>query len=259
MERSEPTLLIPQWLKGSGNVTSGGITSHQTPLSSWLYDDHSSSKHTRNRSTNVNSHDIGRSIADRTASTYFRQSSSSNGLGRTQSSFGRGRGDNRRCDYSDTFENILQNRVDKDLRRAQSLITGKFNNNKSNQNNSNGLSAGSSLISTIHKTAFERDFPSLGADEKKTTLKVPRVSSPVGHSIIIGGDGWTSALAEAPTIFGSVGPGAAVQQPITSTTASMAATVAQRPSCANNISQVFSSCPLFHSGICCNINGSSHF
>nr|DAD24428.1 TPA_asm: hypothetical protein HUJ06_025892 [Nelumbo nucifera] len=173
-------------------------------------------------------------------------------------------GDHRDRDYSDPLASILTSRVEKDtLRRSQSMISGKrgegwsrrvaadTNNGNNNHNNGNGLLVGGSIVSSIQKAAFERDFPSLGAEEKQGALDIGRVSSPglsssvqslpIGSSAVIGGDGWTSALAEVPVIIGnnSIGP-SSVQQatpasstsgaPNSSTGLNMAETLAQAPS-----------------------------
>ncbi|XP_059653408.1 uncharacterized protein LOC132300389 isoform X2 [Cornus florida] len=289
MEKGEPTL-IPEWLKSSGSVTGGDATTRQIASSSSQSDDHVISKTARNKSS-VN-------ITDRTTSLYFRRSSSSNGPDRSRSfsSLGRSNRDRdwekdiydshdkeksilggyRHRDYSDPdpLGSILPGRFEKDvLRRSQSMITGKrgetwprkvaadsSNANKSNHNNSNGVLPGGSASSSVHKAAFDRDFPSLGAEERQTAPEVVRVSSPglttviqslpLGPSAVIGGDGWTSALAEVPVIVGSNGTGGSVQQAnpamsvsVTSsmiTSLNMAETLAQGPSRAHSSSQLSS-------------------
>ncbi|XP_028065440.1 uncharacterized protein LOC114268459 [Camellia sinensis] len=293
MERSEPTL-IPEWLKGSGSVSGGGTTSHQMTLSSLYSDDHVATKPSRNKSLlNTNDHDIGRPfVADRTTSSYFRRNSSSNSSAhlRSHGSLGRSNrdrdwekelydsrdkeksflGEQRRHEYSDHLENIFPSRFEKDLRRSQSMITGKrgetwprkvpsdlSNDNKSNPNDSNGLLSGSSAVSSVRKAAFERDFPSLGAEERQAASEIGRVSSPglstatqslpIGTSGVIGGDGWTSALAEVPVLVGSNGTAGSVQQAISPTSSSsassttglnMAETLAQGPSRVNSTPQL---------------------
>ncbi|KAK3002129.1 hypothetical protein RJ639_022292 [Escallonia herrerae] len=295
MERSEPTL-VPEWLRISGSVSSGGGSSafHQLASSSLHSDDRAiSSKSARNRSSVNNDHDLGRSFAsDRTTSSYFRRSSSSNGSAhlRSYSSFGRNRerdwdkdtyeyhdreksvlGEHRHREFSDPLGSILPNRFEKDgLRRSQSSISVKraepwprkvaadsSTANKNNHNNGNAMLAVGSPLGGVHKTAFERDFPSLGAEERQSDPEIGRVPSPglstaiqslpVGTSAVIG-DGWTSALAEVPVIVGSNGNGASgVQQAIhvssssaaSSTTSglNMAETLAQGPSRVQTITQ----------------------
>ncbi|CAL5358404.1 unnamed protein product [Camellia sinensis] len=286
MERSEPAL-IPEWLKGSGSVSvSGGTTTHQMGLSLLHSDGHVASKPSRN------DNGIGRSVvADRTTSAYFRRSSSSNGSSHLRShvSFGRSNrdrdwekdvydsrdkeksilGDHRRRECYETLEQIFPSRFEKDMRRSQSMITGKRGEawprkvtadsssaNKNNTTNSNGLLAGGSAVGSVHKAAFERDFPSLGAEERQAAPEMGRVSSPglstaiqslpIGTSAVIGGDRWTSALAEVPVLVGSNGTAGSIQQTIPPTSASlatsmmtglnMAETLVQAPSRAHTIS-----------------------
>ncbi|GFY89321.1 hypothetical protein Acr_06g0012610 [Actinidia rufa] len=219
----------------------------------------------------INFHDTGRSsVSDRTTSAYFRKSSSTNGAShiRSHGSFGRSNrdkdwekeiydfrdeeksilGDHRRREYSDPLENILPSRFEKDLRRSQSMTAGKqgetwprkvpsdlSNANKSNPNKSNGLLAGGSAVSCVHKAAFERDFPSLGAEERQAAPEIGRVSSPglstpiqslpIGNSAVIRGNGWTSALAEVPVLVGSNGAAGSVQQAIPPTSSSLASSM----------------------------------
>ena len=242
----------------------------------------------------INFHDTGRSsVSDRTTSAYFRKSSSTNGSShvRSHGSFGRSNrdkdwekeiydfrdeeksilGDHRRREYSDPLENILPSRFEKDLRRSQSMTAGKqgetwprqvpsdlSNANKSNPNKSNGLLAGGSAVSCVHKAAFERDFPSLGTEERQAAPEIGRVSSPglstpiqslpIGNSAVIRGNGWTSALAEVPVLVGSNGAAGSVQQAIPPTSSSlassmvtgmnMAETLVQGPPRAHTIPQV---------------------
>ncbi|KAJ4964400.1 hypothetical protein NE237_024339 [Protea cynaroides] len=184
-------------------------------------------------------------------------------------------GDYRDRDYLDPLTNILTSRIEKDtLRRSQSMISGKRgeglvrrvaadpnngNNTSNYQSNSNGLLGGGTIVSSIHKAAFERDFPSLGAEERQAGADIGRVSSPglstavqslpIGSSAVIGGDSWTSALAEVPVIIGSNSMGlSSVQQSsptasstvVASTSAglNMAETLAQAPSRARTAPQL---------------------
>ncbi|KAH7865107.1 hypothetical protein Vadar_002357 [Vaccinium darrowii] len=251
MERSEPTL-VPEWLKGSGSL-SGGTTTHHTASSTLHSDDPVISKPSRNKSlVRINNHDTERfSVLDRTTSAYFRRSSSSNG--RSHGSFGRSNrdrdwekdiyvsrdkeksilGDQRSREYSNPVLNLLP----KELSRSHSMVTGKqgqtwprkvpadsSNARKSNPNNTNGM--------LVHKGAFEKDFPSLGAEERLSAPEIRRLSSPalstaiqslpVSPSALLGGDGWTSALAEVPVIVGSNDTVGSVQQATSPTSASLA-------------------------------------
>lgn len=238
MEKSEPTF-IPEWLKSSGGLNT---TSHQFTSSSLHHDEKGGSKSVRNNKSLVNNNDneLGRpSVSDRTTSSYFRRASISNGSAhlRSYSSFGRNNRDrdwdrekldSRNRDYSDPLGNSLPTRFEKDgLRRSHSSVSGKRVDswprkvasdlsigNKSSHNNGS--------ISSV-KTSFERDFPSLGADEKPDSdigrVPSPGLSSaiqslPIGNSSVIGGDGWTSALAEVPVIVGTNGNGASSAPPV---------------------------------------------
>ncbi|XP_024967827.1 uncharacterized protein LOC112507462 [Cynara cardunculus var. scolymus] len=254
MERTEPTF-VPEWLKSSGGSST---TSHQFTSSSLHPDEQGSSKSGRNKSSvNSSDNDLGRtSVSDRTTSSYFRRTSLGNGSThlRSYSSFGRNhrdrdwdkdiyefwskeKSDNRHRDYSDPLDNILPSRFEKDgLRRSHSSVSGKRGEswprkvvsdlsiaNKSSHSNGTALLSGGSSLSNV-KTSFERDFPSLGADEKQADPDIGRVPSPglssaiqslpIGNSAVIGGDGWTSALAEVPVIVGSNGNSTSVSQPV---------------------------------------------
>ncbi|KAF8377004.1 hypothetical protein HHK36_030376 [Tetracentron sinense] len=174
-------------------------------------------------------------------------------------------GDYRDRHYSDPSENVLTTRIEKDKsRHSQSKQSGKRGEvwprraaadlnivNNSNHNNGGRLLVGGSIVSGIQKAVFERDFPSLGAEERQGAPDIGRVPSPglttavqslpIGSSTVIGGDGWTSALAEMPVIIGSSSTGlSSVQQtalasstpgaPSTMTGLNMAETLAQAPS-----------------------------
>ncbi|CBI19997.3 unnamed protein product, partial [Vitis vinifera] len=91
MDKTEPAL-VPEWLKSSGSVTGGGSTNHHFAPSLLQSDDGAALKPARKLMVNSNDHDTGRSSnLERTTSSYFRRSSSSNGSGhpRSFSSFGR--------------------------------------------------------------------------------------------------------------------------------------------------------------------------
>lgn len=229
---------------------------------------------------NISDHDLGH----RTTSSYFRRSSS-NGSSHVRSygSFGRNNrdrdwdkdfydnrdkeklilGDRRHLQYYDSFESSSSNRFEKDgLRRSQSTISRTViepwsrkvpsdlkNGGKSNHNNGNSRLAVSSPISSVHKASFDRDFPSLGAEERQKDPEIGRVPSPglgtaiqslpTGSSAGIGDGGWTSALAEVPATIGSNGtivssvphavPSSASAAPSMTTGLNMAETLAQGP------------------------------
>lgn len=276
MERSEPAL-VPEWLKNAGSLNSGSSISNS--------DDQTSSKLARNKSflNSSNGHDFGRSFSsDRTTSSYFRRSSSSNGSGhlRSNSSFGRQHdrdwerntydsrerdrsimGDRRRRDFSEGSGTTLLSKYERDgFRRSHSMVSGKnadtwhkklvTDSSSTVGDNANGSLKKSSSIGGVKKTFLERDFPSLGAEERSVIPEVGRVPSPglssaiqslpIGSSTIINGEKWTSALAEVPVLVGNNGNGISpVQQSAspsstsvaigTATSLNMAEAVAQAP------------------------------
>ena len=233
-------------------------------------DDGAALKPARKLMVNSNDHDTGRSSnLERTTSSYFRRSSSSNGSGhpRSFSSFGRTNrerewekdihdyrdkdksvlSDHRHRDYSDPLGNILPGRLERDmLRRSQSMITGKRGDmwprkvaadvstvNKTIHSNGDGQLASGIVTSSVQKAAFDRNFPSLGAEDKQGAPDIGRVTSPgltsaiqslpIGNTVVIGGDGWTSALAEVPVIIGSNTTGvSSVQQSVSASSVSVA-------------------------------------
>ncbi|KAK6156912.1 hypothetical protein DH2020_011160 [Rehmannia glutinosa] len=285
MERSEPTL-VPEWLKNAGSSTGGGSVSHT--------DDHTASRVVRNKSfVNSNGHDFGRSSSsERTTSANFRRSSSSNSSGnfRSYSSFGRNQrdrdwekdtygyhdreksavGDRRYRDFSDPLGNTSLSKFERDgLRRSQSMISGKrgdtwpkkvvTDSSDASGKNMNGFLTRGSPVGGVNKAAFERNFPSLGAEERSATPEVGRVPSPglssaiqslpVGTSTLIGGEKWSSALAEVPMLGGNNGtvlssvqqatPSSSASGALSSTTSlNMAEAVAHGPSRAQATPQL---------------------
>ncbi|KAJ0696979.1 hypothetical protein HanLR1_Chr10g0363531 [Helianthus annuus] len=259
MERSEPTF-VPEWLKSSGSLST---TSHHS-------DEQGVSKTSRNKSlVNISDNELGRpSVSERTTSSYFRRASSSNGSPylRSYGSFDRysdkEKSESRHRDYSDPLGSILPSRFEKEgLRRSHSSVSTKRGDswprkvvadstgvNKTSHGHSNGgaLRSGGGISGV--KTAFERDFPSLGAEEKQDSeigrVPSPGLSSaiqslPIGSAAVIGGDGWTSALAEVPVIVGSNGSNTSVVQPVQPTTGrNMAETLAQGPPRAQTAPQL---------------------
>ncbi|XP_022141430.1 flocculation protein FLO11 isoform X3 [Momordica charantia] len=286
MERSEPTL-VPEWLRSTGSVTGGGNSNHHFPLSS-SHSDVSSLAQSRNRtSKTIGDFDTSRSaFLDRSSSSNSRRSSSNGSAKHAYSSFNRGHrdkdrekekdrlsfGDHWDRDSSDPLGKILSNRIDKDaLRRSHSMVSRKqgelFHRRiatdpkigvSSSLNNGTGMPSGTSVGSSIQKAVFEKDFPSLGSEEKQGTSDIGRVSSPglsspvqslpIGNSALIGGEGWTSALAEVPNIIGSSTGSSSFQQTVPaisgagllSVTAglNMAEALVQAPSRARAVPQV---------------------
>lgn len=179
-------------------------------------------------------------------------------------------------DCSEPLADLFAGRIDRDiLRRSHSLVSRKpsellthrvavdtKSGGNCNQNHGNDMPSRSSIGSSIPKTVFDKDFPSLGADDRPGITEIGRVSSPglgatvgqslpVGSSALIGGEGWTSALAEVPTIIGSSSTGSlAAPQTVSPTSGSvlsstsaglnMAEALVQTPSRARSTPQVFS-------------------
>lgn len=259
----------------------------------FLPDDQPASKLLRNKSfVNGNGHDLGRThSSERTTSSYFRRSSSSNGSGhlRSHTSFGRKQHDRdwekdtydsrnkdksvlgyrRQREFSDAFGDTSVSKFERDGLRHSQSVPGKHvdtwhrkvltDSSTASRNNANGLLTKGSSIGEVNKTILERDFPSLGADERAGISEVGRVPSPglssavrslpSGTSTIIGGEKWTSALAEIPVLVGSHGTGiSSVQQAAppssasvglgTTTSLNMAEAVAQSPSRVQTTPQV---------------------
>ncbi|KAL4271768.1 hypothetical protein GQ457_13G021320 [Hibiscus cannabinus] len=241
MERSEPTF-VPQWLKSTGTVAGGGGNSAH----------HLASDVGRQRNyRNTSDFDSPRhAFLDRTSSLNSRRSSSNGSAKHAYSSFSRSHRDKNRerdkerssfedhweRDSSDPLDSILTSRVEKlgistsrvemdALRRSHSMVSrkqgealprrvavGSADSGNSKHNNGNDLLSGGAIGNSIHKAVFEKDFPSLGTEERQVVPQISRVSSPglgspVGNSALIGGEGWTSALAEMPAAVGSSNTG----------------------------------------------------
>ncbi|KAJ6919955.1 mediator of RNA polymerase II transcription subunit 1-like [Populus alba x Populus x berolinensis] len=240
MEKSEPSL-VPEWLKSTGTVSGAGSLAHHFASSSSHSDVPSLANHTRNRSSkSINDFDSPRpGFLDRTSSSNSRRSSSNGSAKHPYSSFSRSHRDKDRerdkerssfmdnwdRDSSDPLGGLLTNRIQKDtLRRSSSMVSRKHvelmprraasdlkNGSGNTHTNGNGLISGGSFGSSSQKAVFEKDFPSLGSEDRQGVPDIARVSSPglsssvqslpVGSSALIGGEGWTSALAEVPTII----------------------------------------------------------
>ncbi|XP_051132711.1 uncharacterized protein LOC127252539 [Andrographis paniculata] len=210
MERVEPCL-VPQWLKNTGNQNGGSSVSHS--------DDHTPSKIVRNKSfVDGHNNDFRRSLSlDKTSSSYFRRSSSSNGSRhlRSCSSFGKNQHDrdwergmhdshtkekpllgdrNRRYqDITESVDNTLLIKLERDELKSSHSISGKHRetscnkvgtNSSTSGNYTNGLLSKGSPVGGVNKITFKRDFPSLGPEEKVVTSEVGRVPSPGPSSAI---------------------------------------------------------------------------
>ncbi|KAL6983175.1 hypothetical protein U1Q18_016568 [Sarracenia purpurea var. burkii] len=268
MERSEPTL-VPEWLRVTGSVGGAGNSAHQV-----LHSDVLSPSHLRNRcARNVSDSDTcGSAFLNRTSSSSRRSSSSNSSSKHPYGSFSRTHRDNNRDkekersvieelwdhDGSDPLDCILISRAEKDtLRRSHSLVCRKPGEvlprkavDSKNGGSSNGVLSRGNIVSSTQKNAFEKDFPSLGVGEKQGLPDVGRVTSPglgaavqclpFGNPGLIGGEGWTSALAEVPTIIGSNNMGAiSVQQSVVATPPSGASS----PMASLNMAEALSQAP----------------
>ncbi|XP_021850390.2 uncharacterized protein [Spinacia oleracea] len=238
MEKSEPSL-VPEWLRSNGGGSSGhhsvssqadgpllalpkrnrpskSISNSDSPLSS-LLDQSFSSNSRRNLSSNVyTKHDknYGRSYS---------------GFPKSQRDKDRERisiADNWDSEYSESLRDIITRRGEDTLGRSQSMILRRqgevaqrrvSNDPRSvshtHHDNGNGVLSVRSSVTGVQKLSFERDFPVLGFDERPKTPDVIRVSSPdlsrgiqslsIVNPPLVCSEGWTSALAEAPTGAGS--------------------------------------------------------
>ncbi|KAE9595937.1 hypothetical protein Lal_00031216 [Lupinus albus] len=273
MERSEPAL-VPEWLRsvaGSGN-------SAQHFASSYTKTDTSSeAHHTRNRSYKTNTDfDSSRSLFfERTSSSNSRRSTISGSTKHPYSSFNRSHRDKERDrekgrsnfgvhlgrESSDPLATLFSARKERDmLPRSRSMVSRNHSEilphrvtvdtksgGSGNQNNVNGILSGGNIGSSIQKAVFDIDFPTLGAEEKP---EIGRVSSPVlgaiasqslpvGSSALIGGEGWTSALAEVPNIIGRNRTGSpTVQQTVITAPGSVASSTIAGLNMAEALAQV---------------------
>ncbi|KAL3634742.1 hypothetical protein CASFOL_021796 [Castilleja foliolosa] len=212
MERTEHAL-VPEWLRCTGKVAGGGSLAHQSDVSSM----HSP----RNRTVRSNSEKDSSRFPDRNPLSESRRSSSSNNGSSAKhpySSFTRSPRNRSRVrekekpfsddiwDYHGSFDplaSILTSGVERiGFRRSKSLVSRKPSAEDSKK---------SSSSSGISKSTLGKDFPSLGAEEKHNTTGICRVLSPgssssvqslpLGNSGFLGGEKWTSALAEVPAIL----------------------------------------------------------
>lgn len=206
-----PLLALPK-----RNRPSKSISNSDSPLSS-LLDQSFSSNSRRNLSSNVyTKHDknYGRSYS---------------GFPKSQRDKDRERisiADNWDSEYSESLRDIITRRGEDTLGRSQSMILRRqgevaqrrvSNDPRSvshtHHDNGNGVLSVRSSVTGVQKLSFERDFPVLGFDERPKTPDVIRVSSPdlsrgiqslsIVNPPLVCSEGWTSALAEAPTGAGS--------------------------------------------------------
>ncbi|XP_010500088.1 PREDICTED: uncharacterized protein LOC104777512 isoform X2 [Camelina sativa] len=241
MDKGEQSL-APEWLRSSGHASGGGSSNHLLVSSSSHSDSASLQHNIRNRNSRSKSDvdSIHSPFLDRSSSTNSRRGSSNGSAKHAYSSFNFNRSqrdkdrsrEKDRVSYVDPWDldtaipirTILTGRDPDPLRRSHSMVTrkqgdhlsrgltvGLKNGGSSNSYNGNGIRSGSSIGNSFQRAGFDKDFPSLGAEEKQGGQDVVRVSSPglssavqnlpVGNSALIGGEGWTSALAEVPNVI----------------------------------------------------------
>lgn len=248
-------------------------------------------------SRNISDFDFPRSaIFDRPSSLNSRRSCSNGSAKHAYSTFSmshhdkdrerdKGRssfGNHLALDSSNPLGSILTSRVEKlggistsrdeiyRLWRSHSMIYGKRGEHLHqrtavdsrdsgiiNHYDGNGLLYGGTFGSSINKAVFEKDFPSLGTEERQGVPEIAGVSlvSQSLPSTLIDGEGWTSALAEVPSVDGSSGTGSLPASLIVSTSDSgspsvtaglnMAEALAQAPSRTHTVSRVTSSVSKF--------------
>ncbi|XP_039022147.1 uncharacterized protein LOC120154469 [Hibiscus syriacus] len=195
--------LVPEWLRSNGSVTGGGKSSHHGSSPSSISDVSSLVHHARHRnSSKVSDFDSLRAtFLDRTHSLNSGRSSSNVSGKHAYSSFSRNHRhkDRERDKERMSFgESMLTSRVEKDiLRHYPSMVYRKqgeplprriavnsVDNGNSNHNITNGFHSGGNIGSSIHKAVFEKDFPSLGTEERQGVPEIARVSSPVSAQLL---------------------------------------------------------------------------
>ncbi|XP_050376199.1 uncharacterized protein LOC126793650 [Argentina anserina] len=249
MGKSEPAL-APEWLRSTGGVTGGGSSTHHIASSS----DVPSLAHLRNRtSRSTSDFDPPRSsYLDRSSSSNSRRSSSNGSAKHAYSSFNRSHRDKEkeRLNSGDPWDRDSDplGSLYTNLRRSQSMVSrnktetlsrktpiDSKSGSNSSHNNGNGLISGVRV--GIPNSVFDKDFPSLGTEERQGVPDIGRVPSPgftsavqslpVGNSALIGGEQFKSALAEVPNaIIGSSSSGSFSVQPIAAATSVNGASVA---------------------------------
>ncbi|GAB4844855.1 hypothetical protein Ancab_038245 [Ancistrocladus abbreviatus] len=233
MERSEPSL-VPEWLRSTGSGTGGGSSTHHFASS---HSDRSLSSNSRRSSINNGSTKHDKNPYPRSYSSFTRNHRDREKERLTVS-------DNWDAEYSDPLRSILSGRIDKDtLRRSHSMVSrmqGEVLQRRTSTDlrgsfHSNGDNGNGGIATGIQKVTFERDFPSLGAEDRPVTPELSRVPSPglsrgvqslsLGNSALISGEGWTSALAEVPIGVGSsVGSAPGVQPTVVPSSSGLAST-----------------------------------
>ncbi|KAH9307993.1 hypothetical protein KI387_035904, partial [Taxus chinensis] len=254
MDKSEPAL-VPQWLKSASGCGSGSTSHHSS--SSALSDRAPFSSSRRVLSFNGTSN---RENCDRAYSSFNRNSSFRSERDRDLQRIEKDREWERDLDFQDRDKSFggdyrekghdrydshvwstsfsSKYETDATLKRSQSMLLNRRTENglKKSANELGSTTVplvGGNIVSNINKAAFERNFPSLGSEDRQAgnhsnvtpnsssisiwhgqgTVGIPDIvwaSSPslsiaTGSSqgplvsvSVFGADGWSSALADAP-------------------------------------------------------------
>ncbi|CAM8938535.1 unnamed protein product [Rhodiola kirilowii] len=248
MGSSEPTL-VPEWLRCNGHGNSAGSASHSFGSANNHSDVPLLANSVRNKpSRSFTEVDNSHAIFDRSSSINSRRNASSNGSSKhPYSSFSRSHRDTEhekeRSALGSFWEHDSFDPLGKDsMRRTRSMASRKqgdllprrvASDSQTIESNihlhRNGPAARDKSANSLPKVLFEKDFPSLGAEEKQGVPNVVRVASPglAAHTLPIGtsaliGEGW-SALAEVPVVTGSNNSAQTIHQPVVTSVSSSSA------------------------------------
>ncbi|XP_072977459.1 uncharacterized protein [Typha angustifolia] len=268
MEKNEPAFK-PEWLKSANGCAPSNASSNHHASISALSDDHGIGNSFKNRLSVDRERNLSSSSSRRNSSLNSSRSHDKDisGKSRAYSSFGRSnrererekdfdfRGRESRPAFVDNgfhdSDPLIASRFERDnLRPSRSMVSGRP---VDTWHKGQGLNSNAGILSrgSIIGASFEKDFPSLGNEEKNGRPDVGRVSSPgistpiqsvpLVASAIPGVDSWNSVLAEVPAVIGakrsslspvsqSVPISQAAAASSSATGLNMAETVAQSPS-----------------------------
>ncbi|CAN8288752.1 unnamed protein product [Cochlearia groenlandica] len=237
MENKGEPSLVPEWLRSSSAASNSNqllVSSSSTTNSESASSQHHNNSWSRNSRSKSDVDSIHSPFLERSSSANSKRVSSNGSSKNAYSSFNfnRSQRDKDRTrdkdrvnivypwelDVSTSPGNILISREHDPLRRSHSMVTRKQGDHLSRVGLKNGIGGGSTSNSyngngklsatSFQRSGFDKDFPTLGAEEKHFGHEVLRVSTPclssavqslpVGKSALIGGEGWRSALAEVP-------------------------------------------------------------
>ncbi|KAJ4871521.1 Uncharacterized protein Rs2_09625 [Raphanus sativus] len=241
MEKREPSL-VPEWLRSTGNGSRSHVlsSSARSGLDSSLSNNNSKSRNPRTK-TDVDSHRSPSNNARRGFSNGSPKSAYSNfNVQRSQRDKDGSREKDRLSSNIDPWDHdylfplgtFLNGRNrEQQLRRSNSMTTRKQDDHLSqgfSMGFKNGLLPGTSPT----PLGFGKDFPSLKTNGGGSD--VARISSPALSQNLTAGEGWTSALAEVPTVIDksasdSVAANVVTSNTITGQTRNMAETWLQPP------------------------------